>query len=172
MAKKVKGASSKSGQTPNESQDKVDFQKSIEELATKDTTVDGGGNPIVPSAVVPANPPAEAAVVPVATKKGSYDPAKAKAYRDKIKQAAIAGGHVFKEKGVGTGTTIKRVSKTGTTYYYQPWSQLSQDQKDERLAAARKRNAVDRDMAAKYKTEHPELFPVKESASNAAVSNN
>jgi hypothetical protein len=88
-------------------------------------------------------------------KTGYYNSVTAKAYRDKIHAEAIAGGHIFKVKGQGTGTTIKKISKTGTAYYYQPWSQLSEDQKKQRLDAAKKRDGENRELARKYREEHP-----------------
>lgn len=102
----------------------------------------------------------------VTAKKSYYNKERAKAYRDRIREAAIAGGYIFKEKGVGGGTTVKKVSKTGKEYYYQPWSLLTKEQKEARLAAARERSIQDRELAQKYKQEHPELFKKEEQSGN------
>ena len=94
---------------------------------------------------------------PKKKKKSYYNPEAAKARRVALMEAAKKGGYVPKERTPGTGKTEKRTSKTGTNYYYQPWSSLTQEQKDARLLAARKRNADDREMARKYREEHPEV---------------
>jgi len=175
MAKNKKGATSKpivaSGQTPEANQTDAGIQPAAGSSAPPaETTEQKPAVTTTPAGQAPTGNVADNAVTPA--KKSNYDAVKAKQYRDRIKAAAIAGGHVFKEKGAGTGTTVKKTSKTGTTYYYQPWSQLSQEQKDARLASARKRNADDRALAAKYKLEHPELFPAKGGASDGAASDN
>lgn len=92
-------------------------------------------------------------------KKSTYNPETAKAYRERLMEFAKKGGYVPKPKAEGTGLTEKRTSKTGTTYYYQPWSSLTEEQKKTRLAQARDRAARDRDMARKYREEHPEAKP-------------
>lgn len=89
-------------------------------------------------------------------KKTYYNPETAKAYRDRLKEFAIKGGYVPKERTPGAGHTEKRTSKTGTTYYYQPWSTLTDEQKATRLAQARERMARDRADAAAYRKEHGE----------------
>ncbi len=89
-------------------------------------------------------------------KKYTYNPTTAKAYRDRIMDFAKQGGYEPKPKSEGTGLTEKRTSKTGTTYYYQPWSTLTDDQKKTRLAQARERSAKDRELARKYREEHSE----------------
>ncbi|MEM3426771.1 MAG: hypothetical protein QW212_00725 [Nitrososphaerales archaeon] len=80
--------------------------------------------------------------------------ARAAAYRAKIKAAAMAGGYVFKQRTPGAGVTVKKVSKTGKEYYYQPWSTLTEEQKRKRLEYGRKT----RELARLYKLEHPEYF--------------
>ncbi|MEM3426749.1 MAG: hypothetical protein QW212_00615 [Nitrososphaerales archaeon] len=96
----------------------------------------------------------QAEPAPQSVKKRSYNPERARAYREKLKAAAIAGGYVFKERKAGSGVTVKKVSKTGKEYYYQPWSTLTEEQKKARLEAARKRAALERELARKYKEEH------------------
>ncbi len=91
-----------------------------------------------------------------APKKSSYNAEAAKAYRERIMEFAKLGGYVPKPRAEGTSLTEKRVSKKGTTYYYQPWSSLTDEQKKTRLAQARERAARDREMARKYREEHPE----------------
>lgn len=98
---------------------------------------------------------------PEPKRKSYYNPVAAKARRVALMEAAKKGGYVPKERTPGTGKTEKRVSKTGTNYYYQPWSSLTQEQKDARLLAARTRNADDREMARKYREEHPDTKEVK-----------
>lgn len=88
--------------------------------------------------------------------KYKYNPVAAKAYRERIMEFAKKGGYEPKPRAEGTGLTEKRTSKTGTTYYYQPWSTLTDEQKKKRLAQARERAARDREMARKYREEHPE----------------
>lgn len=95
-------------------------------------------------------------------KKGSYNPKAAKAYRERIMEFAKLGGYEPKPRAKGTGLTEKRTSKKGTTYYYQPWSSLTDEQKKTRLAQARERAARDREMARKYREEHPEASSVRE----------
>jgi len=92
---------------------------------------------------------------PVVKKKSTYNPATAKAYRERLMEYAKKGGYEPKPKAEGTGLTEKRTSKTGTTYYYQPWSSLTDEQKKTRLAQARERAARDREMARLYREEHP-----------------
>ena len=105
-----------------------------------------------------AKPGAEAAAPGAGVKKKYYyNPAKAKERRDKVMAAAVAGGYIPKKR-TGTGTTEKRTSKTGKTYYYTPWNKLSGEQKDARLAQARGRMKDERALARKYKEEHPEEF--------------
>ena len=89
-------------------------------------------------------------------KKYHYNPVTAKAYRERIMEFAKKGGYEPKPRAEGTGLTEKRTSKTGTTYFYQPWSTLTDEQKKKRLAQARERAARDREMARKYREEHPE----------------
>lgn len=94
-------------------------------------------------------------------RKSYYNPEREKARRQRIMEAAKAGGYQPKEKALaGTGATEKRVSqKTGMTYYYTPWNKLTEEQKASRLAASRERTAAQKDQAKKYREEHPELFP-------------
>lgn len=87
------------------------------------------------------------------TKKLTYNPVAAKAYRDKLREYALKGGYVPKERKPDSAIE-KRTSKTGNVYYYQPWSSLTDKQKAERLAQARERSARDREDALKYKQEH------------------
>lgn len=79
--------------------------------------------------------------------------AAAKAYRDRIMAAAQAGGYQPKKR-TGLGLSEKRTSKHGTTYYYQPWASLSNEQKAKRLAQSRKYAAETRALAAAYRAEH------------------
>ena len=83
-------------------------------------------------------------------KKYYYDPAAAKARRDRIMEAAKAGGYTPRPRRVGAGVTEQRTSKTGKTYYYTPWSKLTPEQKSDRLEYARK----ERQFAKAYKEEH------------------
>ncbi len=78
-----------------------------------------------------------------------YDPAAAKARRDKMKTFAVAGGYV-PEKRVGLGISELRTSKTGKTYRYIPWSKLTEEQKAQRRGYAREQ----REYAKAYKREH------------------
>lgn len=80
--------------------------------------------------------------------------ARAAAYRAKIKMAAERGGHVFKQKGVGGGVTVKKTSKNGKEYYYQPWASLTSAQKQDRIAKSLEYARKNREMARKYKEEH------------------
>ena len=81
--------------------------------------------------------------------------ARAKAYRAKLMQHAKAGGYTPSKKGkTGTGKTIKKTSKTGNTYYYQPWDTLSPSQKRDRLDYAKRNAAKIRAEAAAYRREH------------------
>ncbi len=104
----------------------------------------------------PVAEPVEEPTAEIPKKKGSYNPVAAKAYRERIMEFAKKGGYEPKPRAEGTGLTEKRTSKTGTTYYYQPWSTLTDEQKKTRLAQARERAARDREMARKYREEHPE----------------
>ena len=79
----------------------------------------------------------------------------AKKRRDRIMEAAKAGGYI-PQKRVGTGATEKRVSKKGTTYYYTPWAKLTPDQKKKRIEQSKKYAAQTRALARKYRAEHPE----------------
>jgi len=111
-----------------------------------------------------AEAPREQAVEPAVEqpkKKYSYNPEAAKAYRERLMEFAKKGGYVPKPKAEGTGLTEKRTSKKGTTYYYQPWSTLTDEQKKTRLAQARGRAAGDREMARKYREEHPKAASVE-----------
>lgn len=83
-------------------------------------------------------------------KKYYYDPTAAKARRDRIMEAAKAGGYIPKARRVGAGITEQRTSKSGKTYYYTPWGKLTPEQKDARLDYARK----ERQYAKAYKAEH------------------
>jgi hypothetical protein len=80
--------------------------------------------------------------------------ARAAAYRTKIKAAAEKGGHVFKQKGVGGGVTVKKTSKTGKEYYYQPWNTLTEAQKKDRIAKSLDYARKNREMARQFKIEH------------------
>jgi hypothetical protein len=80
--------------------------------------------------------------------------ARAAAYRATIRQAAIAGGHVFKQKGVGGGVTVKKISKSGKSYYYQPWTSLTPEQKRSRIAKSLEYARTNREQARMYKIEH------------------
>lgn len=80
--------------------------------------------------------------------------ARAASYRAKIRAAAQAGGHIFKQKGVGGGVTVKKMSKTGKEYYYTPWNTLTDAQKKERIAKSLEYAAKTRQMAKQYKIEH------------------
>ncbi len=78
-----------------------------------------------------------------------YDPAAAKARRDRMKAFAEAGGYE-PQKRVGLGLSELRVSKkTGATYRYTPWSKLTADQKRSRLDYAKR----EREYAKAYKRE-------------------
>jgi len=109
--------------------------------------------PVPVQEVTPVPTPA-ATPAPAESKKSSYNPERAKAYRQKLKEAAARGGYVFKERKPGTGTTVKKQSASGKVYYYQPWSTLTEEQKKARLEAARQRAALERELARKYKEEH------------------
>ena len=80
---------------------------------------------------------------------------RAKEYRQRLMAAAKAGGYVPKKR-VGTGATQKRTSSRGTTYYYQPWSSLTAEQKQKRLAYSRDYSRRVRAEAAAYRREHGE----------------
>lgn len=77
----------------------------------------------------------------------------AKARRERVMAAARAGGYT-PQRRTGTGTSQKRVSKTGKTYYYQPWASLDEATKQKRLASARKNAQETRRLAQLYKQEH------------------
>lgn len=79
--------------------------------------------------------------------------ASAKARRDKIMAAARAGGYVA-QKREGKGLSIKKKSKSGTTYYYQPWNTLDAGQKAKRIAYSKKYAAETRAQARAYRAEH------------------
>ena len=79
--------------------------------------------------------------------------AASKARRDKIMAAAKAGGYV-PQKREGSGLSIKKTSKTGTTYYYQPWKTLTQEQKDKRIKYSKEYAAKTRAEARAYRAEH------------------
>lgn len=76
-----------------------------------------------------------------------------KARRDKIMAAAKAGGYV-PQKREGKGLSIKKTSKSGTTYYYQPWKTLDAEQKAKRIAYSKKYAAETRAQARAYRAEH------------------
>lgn len=78
--------------------------------------------------------------------------AAAKRRRERIMEAAKQGGYV-PQRRVGTGATIKKTSRTGTTYYYTPWSSLSPDQKQKRIDYSKKYAAETRALARAYKKE-------------------
>jgi hypothetical protein len=80
-------------------------------------------------------------------------------YRAKIKAAAVAGGHVYKQKGVGGGVTVKKMSKSGKEYYYQPWATLTEIQKKDRIAKSLEYARKNREQARMYKMEHG--IPIK-----------
>ena len=79
----------------------------------------------------------------------------AKRRRDKIMAAAKAGGYI-PQKRVGKGTTIKKTSTHGTTYYYTPWNKLTADQKRKRIDYSKKYARETRALARAYKEEHPD----------------
>ena len=81
----------------------------------------------------------------------------AKARREKLMEYAKQGGYTPRPRVAGTGNTIKKTSKTGTTYYYQPWGTLNPEQKAKRLEYSKRWGAETRAMAAAYKREHPEV---------------
>jgi hypothetical protein len=83
-------------------------------------------------------------------KKYYYDPVAARERRQRIMEAARAGGYVPRPRRVGAGITEQRTSKSGKTYYYTPWSKLSPEQKAARLEYARR----ERQYAKAYKAEH------------------
>ena len=120
--------------------------------------------PKVESAVEPNDEPGQAAADTSEKPRAKtyYNPVAAKARRELIMEFAKKGGYEPKVRAPGTGLTEKRTSKTGTTYYYQPWSTLSEETKAARLAQARERAARDRELVRKYKEEHPEQFAPKE----------
>lgn len=78
---------------------------------------------------------------------------RAKRYRENLMAAAKAGGYT-PQRRQGTGKSIKKVSKSGTTYYYTPWKELSRDEKEKRLAYARESAARTRAEARAYRAEH------------------
>ncbi len=77
----------------------------------------------------------------------------AKARRERIMAAAKKGGYV-PQKRVGLGLTIKKVSRTGTTYYYTPWKTLTPEQKRKRIEYGKRYAAEQRRMARAYREEH------------------
>ena len=79
--------------------------------------------------------------------------AASKARRDKIMAAAKQGGYI-PQKREGKGLSIKKTSKTGTTYYYQPWDTLDQAQKDKRIKYSKDYAAKTRAEARAYRAEH------------------
>ncbi len=81
--------------------------------------------------------------------------ARAKEYRERLMGFAKAGGYEPKKRE-GKGLTIKKTSKTGTTYYYQPWGTLTAEQKAKRIAYSKGYAAKVRREAAAYRREHPE----------------
>jgi hypothetical protein len=83
-------------------------------------------------------------------KKYFYDPEAARARRQRIMEAAIAGGYVPRPRRVGAGITERRTSKSGKPYFYTPWSKLTPEQKAARLEYARR----ERQYAKAYKEEH------------------
>lgn len=112
----------------------------------------------------PAETPVVAEVEAAPTKKKYYYNAEAaKRRRERLMEYAKLGGYVPRPRSEGTGATEKRTSKTsGKTYYYTPWSKLTQEQKDARLASARDRAKEERELARKYKEEHPDEFQKEE----------
>jgi hypothetical protein len=87
-------------------------------------------------------------------KKYYYNPVAAKERRTRILEHARAGGYT-PQRRVGSGLTVKKVSKnTGMTYYYTPWSNLSPDQKAKRLDQSRKYARETRELARAYRQEH------------------
>ena len=79
--------------------------------------------------------------------------AASKARRDKIMAAAKQGGYV-PQKREGSGLSIKKKSKSGTTYYYQPWKTLTPEQKAKRIAYSKDYAAKTRAEARAYRAEH------------------
>lgn len=85
------------------------------------------------------------------SKKGTvyyYDPEAAKERRERMKQFAMAGGYT-PTKRTGMGLSELRVSKTGKTYRYIPWTNLTEEQKADRREYARQQ----REYAKAYKRE-------------------
>lgn len=78
---------------------------------------------------------------------------RAKKYRETLMAHAKAGGYVPKKRE-GKGLTIKKVSKRGTTYYYQPWETLTKEQKAARIQYSKDYAARVRAQAAAYRREH------------------
>jgi len=81
--------------------------------------------------------------------------ARAKEYRERLMGYAKAGGYEPKKRE-GKGLTIKKTSKTGTTYYYTPWATLSPEQKASRIKYSKDYARKVRAEAAAYRREHPE----------------
>lgn len=79
--------------------------------------------------------------------------ARAKEYRERLMGFAKAGGYEPKKRE-GKGLTIKKVSKRGTTYYYQPWGTLTDEQKAKRIEYSKKYAADVRAQARAYRREH------------------
>jgi len=80
--------------------------------------------------------------------------ARAKEYRERLMGFAKAGGYEPKKRE-GLGLTIKKTSRRGTTYYYQPWNTLSDEQKAKRIEYSKGYAAKVRRDAAAYRREHP-----------------
>jgi len=81
--------------------------------------------------------------------------ARAKEYRERLMGFAKAGGYEPKKRE-GKGLTIKKTSKRGTTYYYQPWDTLSAEQKAKRIEYSKDYAARVRTQARRYRAEHPD----------------
>lgn len=88
--------------------------------------------------------------------------ARAKEYRERLMAYAKQGGYVPKKRE-GYGLTIKKTSKHGTTYYYQPWNTLSDEQKAKRIEYSKEYAAKVRKDAAAYRREHEVQTPRRKS---------
>jgi hypothetical protein len=55
---------------------------------------------------------------------------------------------------MGGGVTVKKTSKSGKTYYYQPWASLTEAQKKDRISKSLVYAKKNRDYARRYKAEH------------------
>lgn len=87
-------------------------------------------------------------------KKYYYDPEGARARRQRIMDAARAGGYV-PQRRVGTGATIKKTSaKTGKEYYYTPWENMSPERKQKAIDYSKDYGRKIRADARAFREEH------------------